>query len=72
MYRHQLLHSFPTKALAIRESLPMFGKLLGHRQEHRNASYAHLPRYSVKAPAARVEDSLATDLDASPNVPPAM
>ena len=68
---HDLRHSFASRALALGESLPMIGKLLGHRQVQTTARYAHLARHSVKAAAARVEDSLATDLNTTPNVAPA-
>ena len=60
---HDLRHSFASRALALGESLPMIGKLLGHRQVQTTARYAHLARHSVKAAAGRIEDSLAADLD---------
>ena len=60
---HDLRHSFASRALALGESLPMIGKLLGHRQVQTTARYAHLARHSVKAAARRIEDSLAADMD---------
>ena len=39
---HDLRHSFASRALALGESLPMIGKLLGHRQVQTTARYAHL------------------------------
>ena len=64
---HGLRHSFASRALALGESLPMIGKLLGHRQVQTTARYAHLARHSVKA-ARRTEDSFASDLDTPPHV----
>ena len=58
---HDLRHSFASRALALGESLPMIGKLLGHRQIQTTARYAHLARDSVKASAARVAASIGAD-----------
>ena len=55
---HDLRHSFASRALALGESLPMIGKLLGHTQVQTTARYAHLGRHSVKVAAARIADSL--------------
>ena len=60
---HDLRHSYASRALSLGESLPMIGKLLGHRKVQTTARYAHLARDSVKAAAERVSDSLAVDLD---------
>ena len=65
---HDLRHSFASRALALGESLPMIGKLLGHRQVQTTARYAHLARNSVKAAARSIEDSVAADMDTPPNV----
>ena len=65
---HDLRHSFASRALALGESLPMIGKLLGHRQVQTTARYAHLARQSVKAAARGIEDSLADDMDVPPSV----
>ena len=59
---HDLRHSFASRALALGESLPMIGKLLGHRRVRTTARYAHLARDSVKASAARVADSIGADV----------
>ncbi|MCY3855532.1 MAG: tyrosine-type recombinase/integrase [Rhodospirillales bacterium] len=59
---HDLRHSFASRALSLGESLPMIGKLLGHRKVQTTARYAHLARDSVKASAARVAESLRADL----------
>ena len=61
---HDLRHSFASRALALGESLPMIGKLLGHRKVQTTARYAHLARDSVNASAARVAESLRADLSA--------
>ena len=42
-----LRHSFASRALALGESLPMIGKLLGHSQVETTARYAHLARDTV-------------------------
>ena len=55
---HDLRHSFASKALALGESLPMIGKLLGHTQVQTTARYAHLANDSVKASGSRVGDSI--------------
>ena len=44
----------------------MIGKLLGHTQVQTTARYAHLARDTVKASAARIGDSINSDLDAAP------
>ena len=59
---HDLRHSFASRALALGESLPMIGKMPGHRKVQTTARYAHLARDSVKASAARIAESLRTDL----------
>ena len=56
---HDIRHSYASRALALGESLPMIGKLLGHRQIETTARYAHLTRGSVRASAARIADSIA-------------
>ncbi len=59
---HDLRHGFASRALALGESLPMIGKLLGHSQVETTARYAHLARDSVHESAARIAESLAADL----------
>ena len=68
---HDLRHSFASRALALGEGLPMIGKLLGHTQVQTTARYAHLARDTVKASAARIGDSIDSDLDASETATPA-
>ena len=59
---HDLRHSFASRALALGESLPMIGKLLGHTQVQTTARYAHLARNSVKASASRIAGSIGADI----------
>ena len=59
---HDLRHSFASRALALGESLPMIGKLLGHSQVETTARYAHLARDSMQASAARIAASIGADL----------
>ena len=66
---HDLRHSFASRALALGESLPMIGKLLGHRKVQTTARYAHLALDSVKASAARVAESLRADLAGDKEAP---
>ena len=59
---HDLRHSFASRALALGESLPMIGKLLGHSQIQSTARYAHLARGAVKVSAAKVAASIGEDI----------
>ena len=59
---HDLRHSYASRALALGESLPMIGKLLGHSQLETTARYAHLARDSIHEAAGRVADSIAADI----------
>ena len=65
---HDLRHSFASRAVSLGESLPMIGRLLGHRKVQTTARYAHLARDTVKAAGERVSDSLAADLNGLPDV----
>ena len=58
---HDCRHSFASRALALGESLPAIGKLLGHRQVETTARYAHLAQDSVREAAVRISDSIAAD-----------
>ena len=51
---HDLRHTFASRALALGESLPMIGDLLGHRNVNTTARYAHLARDSVRDSSAKV------------------
>ncbi len=57
---HDLRHSFASGAVALGESLPMIGKLLGHTQVQTTARYAHLAAGPLKAAAERVSGRIAT------------
>ena len=51
---HDLRHTYASRALALGESLPMIGQLLGHRMVNTTARYAHLARDSVRDWSAKV------------------
>ena len=59
---HDLRHSYASRALALGESLPTIGKLLGHRKVGTTARYAHLMRDAEKVAATRVGDSIGAHL----------
>ena len=59
---HDCRHSYASRALALGESLPMIGRLLGHTQVETTARYAHLAKDSVRVSAVRVSESIAGDL----------
>ena len=59
---HDLRHSYASRALALGESLPMIGRLLGHRRIQTTARYAHLAPDMAQASAERVARSVARDL----------
>ena len=62
MRLHDCRHSFASRALALGESLPMIGHLLGHSQVATTARYAHLARDSVREAAQRVSDRIEASL----------
>ena len=62
MRLHDCRHSFASRALALGESLPMIGRLLGHSQVQTTARYAHLARDSVHEAARRVSDKIEASL----------
>jgi integrase len=62
MRLHDCRHSYASRALALGESLPMIGRLLGHTQVETTARYAHLAENSVKESAVRVAESIAADV----------
>lgn len=51
---HDLRHSFASAAVSNGESLPMIGKLLGHKSVKTTARYAHLADEPVQAAASRI------------------
>ena len=58
---HDCRHSYASRALALGESLPMIGRLLGHTQFETTARYAHLAKDSVRESAVRISESIAAD-----------
>jgi len=54
MRLHDCRHSFASRALALGESLPMIGRMLGHTEVKTTARYAHLARDSVHEAGERV------------------
>ena len=59
---HHLSHTFATQALALGETLPVIGKLLGHSDIETTARYAHLARDSIHEAAERIAGSIAADI----------
>ena len=59
---HDCRHSYASRALALGESLPMIGRLLGHSQIETTARYAHLAKDSVRESAVRISESVAADI----------
>ena len=69
---HDCRHSYASRALALGQSLPMIGRLLGHTQVETTARYAHLAKVSVREAAERVSDSIGRHvLPEYPGVPAA-
>ena len=58
---HDLRHSFASRALALGETLPVIGKLLGHNDIETTARYAHLARDSIHEAAERIAGSVAAE-----------
>jgi len=59
---HDLRHSFASRALALGETLPVIGKLLGHNDIETTARYAHLAQDSVHEAAERIAASIGADI----------
>ena len=59
---HDCRHSFASRALAIGESLSAISRLLGHKTVMTTVRYAHLARDTERASAAKVGDSIGSDL----------
>lgn len=58
VHRHELHHSFASRALTVGASLSMISELLGHNKIDTTSRYAHLARGSIKASSPPVADSL--------------
>ena len=59
---HDLRHSFASRALALGETLPVIGKLLGHSDIETTARYAHLAQDSIHEAAERIAGSISGDI----------
>ena len=59
---HDCRHSFASRALALGESLPMIGRLLGHSHMQTTARYAHLARDSAHESARRISHQIEASL----------
>ena len=59
---HDCRHSFASQALAIGESLSAISRVLGHKTVMTTVKYAHLARDTERASAAKVGDSIGSDL----------
>ncbi len=59
---HDLRHSFASRALALGETLPVIGKLLGHSDIETTARYAHLAQDSIHETAERIAESIAAEI----------
>ena len=59
---HDCRHSFASRALAVGESLSAISRLLGHKTVMTTVKYAHLARDTERASAAKVGDSIGSDL----------
>ena len=59
---HDLWHSFASRALALGETLPVIGKLLGHSDIETTARYAHLAQESLHETAERIAESITADI----------
>ena len=59
---HELRHTFASRALALGETLPVIGKLLGHSDIETTARYAHLAHDSIHETAERIAQSIAADI----------
>ena len=60
---HDARYSFDSRALAIGESLPTIGRLLGHRGVTTTARYAHVAEDLLRELAVRISDGIAADLE---------
>ena len=59
---HDLRHSFASRALALGETLPAIGRLLGHSRVETTARYAHLADDSMRQVAIRISERIADDI----------
>ena len=55
--------SYASRPLALGESLPMIGRLLGHTQVETTVRYAHLAEDSLRDSTVQVAESIAAGLE---------
>lgn len=60
---HDLRHTYASQALALGQTLPLIGKLLGHTQVQTTARYAHLAADPVRRAAAEVANHVKSALN---------
>lgn len=60
---HDLRHTYASQALALGQTLPLIGKLLGHTQVQTTARYAHLAADPVRRAAAEVASHVKSALN---------
>ena len=58
---HDLRHAFASRALSLGESLPMIGRLLGHRKVQTKACPQYLPHYVIEKQDLSVSSPMSTD-----------
>ena len=56
---HDCRHSYASRALALGESLPMIGRLLGHSEVETTGRYAHLAKDTLRESATHISDTVA-------------
>ena len=59
---HDIRHTFAPRALALGETLPVIGKLLGHSDIETTAGYAYLAQGSIHEAAERIAESIAGNI----------
>ena len=65
---HDLRHSFASDAISAGESLPLVGKLLGHRSPQSTARYAHIGDEAQQVAALRAGNAIASRTEAGKQV----
>ena len=58
MRLHDLRHTFASHGAMNKETLPMIGRLLGHKNPHSTARYAHLDDEHVLDAAQQIGDAI--------------
>ena len=62
---HDLRHSFASVGASAGMSLPIIGKLLGHRDPKTTARYAHIDDDPARAAADRISGTIAAAMNGS-------